>query len=1025
MNIIKNSCKSKSCGKKNSCCKLPLELNINKGKRLDMLIIGEHGRSQDKANAQPFNHKSNTGHLVRTTLKRLTKEFTFNYGITLAVKDYLHAKPNIQIIDSCKKNVYKEIVKLNPKVIVCLGEISHSIIHNVALNSFNIFNEEGCIRTVEIKGKKCKTISSIDPAYLLTKDYCSVGFFYNVLFKACIYLRDGVDFNISNEFNSEFVTKVKHVKALLKDFKKSKNKVAVDTETNNLGRAFDNEVLCIQIGNDGKTGYTIPLNHFDSPFSKNDLGEIKAGFIDFFTTKKSKVSGYIFANPKFDMHQFMREFGFVIYNAPVIDINFNAYLLEENWSRFPTRQFFDKGFGPFSLGGISYKHGFNFYYKGQGVGKDKRAKLSSIPIKEWLLYACADACAPWGIWRKQLLMAKYQKYLDGFKKMALPYNNYLSRVLTYVEHCGLPTNIDKLRELYSPRTSELLKEIEKIKIEFNESPYVKNVVRRLRKEKTGYGETLFGDYLYFDPNKRLHTEELFFTEMGLQPVNSNKKSDVKIKKSIDKKFQEAYSDLVEVKLLTDWNRLNKLQTGYINNIFKFMNKTDGSPDFYTDERVRPQFLSTAVTGRLKAHSPNSQQRVSHGDRAKAILQIYEAKHKRCCMKIDYSAFEVRGLAIKSKDKALIRAFADMHKLKNRFRKNPYALISKKDDKITTNLKDILLSKIRLDFFHGSYIHDHVDYWLKKHNAPNDVKKDFVKFVLSVVDENSVYNTKDLKEEVDEYFKKAIKYILAKSILKSNADIHRRSAATFNRVSLDQVTPEMRQNAKNLVFGSIYGRGIPSIAQELGITKDDAKALFELFKNSMPDAFKWLESTKEFGRKNLFIESPFGRRRRVWGFLQKNGAVIAKMERLAQNSEIQGFCSDLNIIANALIIDYIYSVGKGKYQVSDEQAWFVDNLVHDSGELEIPILDIYFILNNFEKYFTSELLKYAKDTFGFTTKVPIEIDFDIGISYSDMIAWDGTQAHAKHIQKEMLIHDAKRRGVKYNPKLYKKALAMSY
>lgn len=1488
--IFKTECKSKICSRRQECCRLPLELNSD-GKGVDILLIGEYGRKTCKLNNQPYNSNSNTGHLVREIIRRLQEKFKFNYAITMAVKDYLQKRPNSKIVNECKHHIYNEIETLKPKIIVCLGDVSHSIVHDKQINDFNIFNEEGCIRTIKINGKKYKTITSIDPAYLLRKDPCSVGFVYNVLFKACIYYKDGVDFNISNKFNSEYVTKLKDIKALLSDFSRSKNMVAVDTETRNLGRVYDNEIITIQVGNDGNTGYTIPVAHFDSPFSNGELDRVKNLFKDFFTNKSSKISGYILANPKFDMHQFGRELKFFIYNAPIIDINFNAYLLEENWARFSGGNFFDKGFGPFSLGGISYKHGFNFYYKSEGVGKDDRANLSNIPIAEWLDYACADACAPWSIWKQQLKMASYQNYLKSFKLMAIHFNTHLSRTLTYVEHCGLPTNVDRLRELYSPRTSELLQEIKKIKIEFNESPHVKKLVKKLREEKTGYGGTLFGDYLYFDPNSKLHREALFFDVMKLEPVDE--------KISVDKKFQETYNSIHEVNLMADWNRLNKLQSSYINNIFQFMNKTTGLPDFYTDERVRPTFWSDAVTGRLKASDPNcvniesminiegrlttfkrvleqntacasgihfkkvvdsiegkretnilyyfgeqpsrkiktsmgfenettlktpmlvltpdfdfewkfvkdlkrgdylvfkktgtwsrsnikfnhplvgkavnkkgyttaipnrmtpdfakilgylvsegnatdfgnkdfkvvddyittwnkvfksdrvaytenrkttgttfkfgtvyvnmpklseffdsigyntkhlnydkeipwsvlesnkkcnisflqalfegdgwitktrigysstseklvkqlqvlllkfgvvssryerkrgkgrkswilditgkdrglfldeidfvfktcekaktskltgykknipfllkniqdrhikignkqkfkrthnkkgyiikgepyfrndlgqeqtsllmnhlkkgrkyedkglnldyitkdfkkelkkifpsygnvldfilkndlffdsivslrksnckvadfnieegntnanscvtregnfvvngqiihnSQQRVSRGDRADSILSLYEAKPGRCCGKIDYAAFEVRGLAIESQDKALVQAFIDMNTLKNKFRKNPYSLITKKHKKDALNLKEKLIDSIHLPFFHGSYIHNNIKEWFDGHPAPADVIEKFKQYVLCIVNKDEIYSVNELRAEIEYYFIKEVNYLLSKSILNSNADIHRRSASTFNQVPLDKVTKEMRQNAKGFVFGCIYGRGLNSVAKELGITEQEAEKLFNLFKGSMPKAFKWLEGEKDFGRKNLYVESQIGRRRRVWGFLQRNGSIISKMERLSQNSKIQGFCSDLNIIANSLLVEWIYSKGKGKYQVDDSEAWFIDNLVHDSGEMEFPVIDIYYILMNSEKYFTTELLKYTEKVFGFNTKVPIEIDYDIGLSYADMIGWDGTVLHAKHIQKEMLIREAKRFGVEYDPKLYEKALLLKY
>jgi DNA polymerase I-like protein with 3'-5' exonuclease and polymerase domains len=525
--------------------------------------------------------------------------------------------------------------------------------------------------------------------------------------------------------------------------------------------------------------------------------------------------------------------------------------------------------------------------------------------------------------------------------MSKNFNSHLVRTLVYTEHCGLPANLEKIRELHSPRTSPLIKETKRIQKKFNSLDSVKKVMKRLRKSSTGYSGTLFSggpdsDSGSFNLSKKIHRESLFFDVLKLEPLKSAKKKKTE-SPSTDKNFQEVYKDIKEVKLLTDWNKIKKLQTSYVDNIYNYMNKTTGNPDFYSDVRIRPSFRSDTVTGRLAAQDPNSQQRIGKSSRSASVLSMYEAKPGRVIIKIDYSTFEVRGLGIVSKDKAMLKSFREMNEIKTKFRENPLSLLTKK--------QKLKIKKA------------------KKKDRP------------------------------------ALAYELAFRMLKDKTDFHKRSASTFNRIKVKKVSKKQRKGAKGFVFGSIYGMSINSIARDLGISIEDAKAIYQIFMKAMPEAVQWFSDIEKFGRDNLYVESPIGRRRRLWGyFFTRQQTTQNKMDRLARNSVIQGLCSDLNTIAASLLILYIYKKGKAKYQVPDEDAWMVTNLIHDATELEVPIVDLFKILSFLEDFFTKRLVKALKKEFNFKIKVPLEVDIEIGLDYFNLKKWDGTQKQAKEIIK---------------------------
>ena len=876
----------------NEKCNCEVILELSSKKEIDILIVGSIPTDNDIKNQRPLSGK--TSDILRNSLLRLKKHYDFTYAITSMYKSTTKKA-------ACLEQLDKEIEKYKPKVIVCYGKSVYThIFSDVYYKDFFLL-EEGCVRY----SKKYNThiIGCVTGKWCIDNDPCSAGFIYMALQKAILHLQ-GVNFNISDEFKYEIISTVEQLRSVLIDMKNTKAKVGVDTETTSLNRVYNQTVLSIQLCNNGKVGFVIPYKHFDSPFTNDDLSVINELLIDFFTGD-TKVTGYIFQNAKFDLHQLFRELHVLLFNAPIIDTMFNEFILEENWSRM--MGYFPKGQGAYSLATLSYKRGFTGYLE-EEMNKKNRDKLKDIPIKKWAKYAAADSVVVWNIWKSQCLMAKHQNYIKQFKKMALVYNTHLTRVLVYIEHCGMPVNMEILRELSNPRVSKLIEIIKDITKKFSHSKNVQKVEELIRIQETGSNKTLFGTPSLFDPNKKSHQELLYTKVLKLEPLNSNGKT------SINDEFQKTYKDVYEVGLHTQWNKIQKLKTGYIDNIMNFMNHETGESDFYNDNRIRSSYMFDAVTGRLKSRSPNSQQRPSRGENIGFVLSMFEASKNKILVKLDYSTFEVRGLAFISHDKKLSNSFIEMHEIKNKYKANPD--------------------------------------------------------------------------------------IMTKDELKNLTDVHKRSASIFFGIPVEKVSKEQRQDAKNFVFGVMYGMGDNSIANNLGKDVKEAKKIRDLFFKNMPEAADFLfKKTIDFSTKNLYVESPLGRRRRVWGYLFPKGHVHAKMDRYSMNSTIQGCCSDLNIIATSLLIEKIYEMGHGKYQVPDSKAFMVINLVHDSSEMEIP-KKLFKLIPDIEKNFTKGVTEYVKEKFDFNIEIPLEVDMDCGKSLVSMNKWDGSKKSLSEIKEKL-------------------------
>ena len=127
---------------------------------------------------------------------------------------------------------------------------------------------------------------------------------------------------------------------------------------------------------------------------------------------------------------------------------------------------------------------------------------------------------------------------------------------------------------------------------------------------------------------------------------------------------------------------------------------------------------------------------------------------------------------------------------------------------------------------------------------------------------------------------------------SGADIHTSTAATVFGVSPEQVTLEMRKRAKAINFGILYGMSDFSLAQDLGISRADAKEYIANYLHSYPNVDGYMENIVKQAREKGYVTTLFGRRRYIPELSASNKMVQAAGERIALNSPIQGTAADI-------------------------------------------------------------------------------------------------------------------------------------
>ncbi|HLZ88997.1 MAG TPA: DNA polymerase, partial [Puia sp.] len=165
------------------------------------------------------------------------------------------------------------------------------------------------------------------------------------------------------------------------------------------------------------------------------------------------------------------------------------------------------------------------------------------------------------------------------------------------------------------------------------------------------------------------------------------------------------------------------------------------------------------------------------------------------------------------------------------------------------------------------------------------------------------------------------------------DIHTATAAKVFGVEESAVTKEMRYKAKSVNFGIIYGQGAFGLADNLGISRTEAKEIIDNYKAQFPGIQKYMDDTINFARETGYVQTLMGRKRWLKDINSANFTVRGFAERNAINSPIQGSAADMIKLAMIRVHEEFTRQGltsRMLLQVHDE-------LVFDAYKAEIDII----------------------------------------------------------------------------------------
>ena len=199
---------------------------------------------------------------------------------------------------------------------------------------------------------------------------------------------------------------------------------------------------------------------------------------------------------------------------------------------------------------------------------------------------------------------------------------------------------------------------------------------------------------------------------------------------------------------------------------------------------------------------------------------------------------------------------------------------------------------------------------------------------------------------------------------NNEDIHRRTASEVFGVAMEDVTKEMRRNAKAVNFGIIYGQTDFGLSKELGISRSEAKAYIENYFVRYSGVKQWIDQAIQEARVTGISTTMMGRKRYIKDINSKNFNLRSFAERTAVNTPIQGTAADVMKLAMLQVAEQL------------KQHNFAAKMllqVHDELIFEVPPREIAGLI-----VILRECMEHAVEL-----EVPLKIDVNVGFDWYDM------------------------------------------
>lgn len=177
----------------------------------------------------------------------------------------------------------------------------------------------------------------------------------------------------------------------------------------------------------------------------------------------------------------------------------------------------------------------------------------------------------------------------------------------------------------------------------------------------------------------------------------------------------------------------------------------------------------------------------------------------------------------------------------------------------------------------------------------------------------------------------------KTAFAEGQDIHAMTAAEMFGIPLKNMPAEVRRRAKAINFGIIYGISAFGLANQLGISREEAGQYIRTYFERFPGIRDYMETTKTFAREHGYVETVFGRRTYYPEIRSSNPQIRAFNERAAINAPIQGSAADIIRRAMIRMEDALLQAGLSAQMLLQVHDELIFEVAEDEVERTIPVV----------------------------------------------------------------------------------------
>lgn len=623
----------------------------------------------------------------------------------------------------------------------------------------------------------------------------------------------------------------------------SKNTSVVSSK---LGR---NVVATIQLCDDGETAYVIPWEHTESPWfnlpakqKQKAFSELRRQMLRLFSTPEPKFKRWIAHYAQFEDAQLLTWIGSRPTNRPLWCSRHLSNLCDENRLTFRSGQ----DLKSLSADLLGFDH-----YDQEDLAVRRAGGLWQLPLGRLARYGSMDVWTSDRLVRFLLRQAKQEGFYDDCVRLMDNLMTQNVRLESHLKRTGFRIDLDACLEMLQAG-SVLQGRIEEIEQEFMNLPSVRKANRLLarRKSRAGGMKPLFGEEQVFripegrQDFRKGHLALLWFVVEKLKPrplkpqeVDKLSEYDPELaKKRIDphtgKKLAPKFPPMDKAFLsmyASEWDQKDEVWRGNLDE--KTKQPVHMSITLYSERKklltLRNLFVRKIWENYVRPTRPNpdcvdGHTRASY-DMAGTVTgrgRSYDPNNQQIPSGKTPVAKKVKSLYISDPGRVLV--LVDYRANEVRFG----AICS--GDKVLAEL-----------LWRGE---EAMQKYRRKPTKKNWIAADIAS---------------DIHKQTA-------------GIVFDIPDIHRYDWSSAEGKS-------RRFGVKAVIFGILYGKGDNALAQDLGISRDEAKELIQKIRNRFPCLFDYLDWAVEFAQENGYIYSPLGRRRRL-DYLLQDVDVINRVKR---------------------------------------------------------------------------------------------------------------------------------------------------